>query len=80
MLAQSPGCQSAKAAHWPQASYRACREQVPHRPRAPRVPSAGRRRPCRGPAVHQIGTQTGASGEASQDPLAAVLPRMRTSR
>jgi len=26
MLAQSPGYQSAKAAHWPQASYRACRE------------------------------------------------------
>lgn len=26
MLALAPGCQSAEAAHWPQASYRACRE------------------------------------------------------
>lgn len=64
----------------PKPAYRACREQVPRGPRAPRVPSAGRRRPCRGPAVHQKGTWMGASGEASQDPLVAVLPRMRISR
>ena len=55
-------------------------KQVPHRPHAPRVPSAGRRRPCRGPVVHQKGTRMGVSSEASQDALVAMLPRMRTNK
>lgn len=55
-------------------------KQVPHRPHAPRVPSAGRRQPCRGPAVHQKGTRMGVSSEASQDALVAMLPRMRTNK
>ena len=57
-----PGPQGAKVLRLltgpkPAAGPAVSSKQVPRRPRAPRLPSAGRRRPCRGPAVHQKGTR-----------------------